>query len=257
MRLTRELARVEQELEHDLSDGGEDQPRTYVDAAHAYQQTAAPDPFGASSLRTNNASGATVGGTSPSPSKGSVFNANAVSTTGKSPTSELEDFPSAPPSSSTVPIVPTPTASTFSKVGLGASTHPLWAFPQTTRRVLYTTNTGDARAVLSWGGKAARLAYDHKGPDVQARRTKEAGGFVMNNRANGAPLLFPSSAVPPSSTSPSQSASSYSNPKTFPSRIEEGCSDACETQPPPNVAFEMPFALAIAGRAIVLDPDGI
>lgn len=85
------------------------------------------------------------------------------------------------------------------------------------RRVLYTANVGDARAVLwyvplralqpivsgaetdadttnftphlkrsSRGGKAIRLTYDHKGSDPQeAKRITDAGGFVMNNRVNG------------------------------------------------------------------------
>ena len=68
------------------------------------------------------------------------------------------------------------------------------------RRVLYTANVGDARAVLwsvtpsevglglipSRGGKAVRLTYDHKGSDSQeAKRITDAGGFVMNNRVNG------------------------------------------------------------------------
>lgn len=54
------------------------------------------------------------------------------------------------------------------------------------RRVLYTANVGDARAVLSRGGKSVRLTYDHKGSDTQeAKRILDAGGFVMNNRVNG------------------------------------------------------------------------
>ncbi|KAN0060885.1 mgpp2cl-1, protein phosphatase 2C-like protein 1 [Thecaphora frezii] len=54
------------------------------------------------------------------------------------------------------------------------------------RRVLYTANVGDARAVLCRGGKAIRLTYDHKGSDVQeAKRITDAGGFVMNGRVNG------------------------------------------------------------------------
>lgn len=32
-----------------------------------------------------------------------------------------------------------------------------------------------------------RLTYDHKGSDAQeAKRITDAGGFVMNNRVNGA-----------------------------------------------------------------------
>ncbi|KAI5114980.1 hypothetical protein M0805_004952, partial [Coniferiporia weirii] len=54
------------------------------------------------------------------------------------------------------------------------------------RRVLYTANAGDARAVLCRGGRAVRLTYDHKGSDKQeARRITDAGGFVMSGRVNG------------------------------------------------------------------------
>ncbi|WWC57603.1 uncharacterized protein I303_100135 [Kwoniella dejecticola CBS 10117] len=54
------------------------------------------------------------------------------------------------------------------------------------KRVLYTANVGDARAVICRGGKAVRLTYDHKGSDAQeAKRITDAGGFVMNNRVNG------------------------------------------------------------------------
>jgi protein phosphatase PTC1 len=57
---------------------------------------------------------------------------------------------------------------------------------ESVRRVLYTANVGDARAVLCRGGKAVRLTYDHKGSDAQeAKRIMDAGGFVMNNRVNG------------------------------------------------------------------------
>lgn len=42
------------------------------------------------------------------------------------------------------------------------------------------------------GGKAVRLTYDHKGSDPQeAKRITDAGGFVMNNRVNGATDLLP------------------------------------------------------------------
>ncbi|KAG0239661.1 Protein phosphatase 2C 1 [Actinomortierella wolfii] len=54
------------------------------------------------------------------------------------------------------------------------------------KRVLYTGNVGDARAVLCHKGKAVRLSYDHKGSDhTEAQRILDIGGFVMNNRVNG------------------------------------------------------------------------
>lgn len=54
------------------------------------------------------------------------------------------------------------------------------------KRVLYTANVGDARAVLCRGGRSVRLTYDHKGSDSQeAKRITDAGGFVLNNRVNG------------------------------------------------------------------------
>lgn len=58
--------------------------------------------------------------------------------------------------------------------------------PSDLRRVLYTANAGDARAVLCRAGKAVRLSYDHKGSDKQeAKRIMDAGGFVMSGRVNG------------------------------------------------------------------------
>lgn len=62
-------------------------------------------------------------------------------------------------------------------------THP--ATTSKTRRVLYTANVGDARAVLCRRGHAVRLTYDHKASDsAEAKRITDAGGFVMNNRVN-------------------------------------------------------------------------
>ncbi|KAF9178950.1 Protein phosphatase 2C 1 [Haplosporangium sp. Z 767] len=54
------------------------------------------------------------------------------------------------------------------------------------KRVLYTGNVGDARAVLCHKERAVRLSYDHKGSDhTEAQRILDVGGFVMNNRVNG------------------------------------------------------------------------
>ncbi|KAJ1900992.1 phosphatase 2C [Kickxella alabastrina] len=53
------------------------------------------------------------------------------------------------------------------------------------QRTLYCANAGDARAVLSRGGNAARLTYDHKGDDVhEIERISESGGYVFNGRVN-------------------------------------------------------------------------
>jgi protein phosphatase PTC1 len=53
------------------------------------------------------------------------------------------------------------------------------------RRVLYTANVGDARAVLCRNGLAIRLTYDHKASDPQeAKRIKDAGGFLSKGRVS-------------------------------------------------------------------------
>jgi len=54
------------------------------------------------------------------------------------------------------------------------------------KRVLYSANVGDARAVLSRNGRALRLSCDHKGSNIEeVQRITDAGGFVLNARVNG------------------------------------------------------------------------
>mmetsp|Transcript_23614 Transcript_23614/g.32227 ORF Transcript_23614/g.32227 Transcript_23614/m.32227 type:complete len:320 (+) Transcript_23614:74-1033(+) len=54
------------------------------------------------------------------------------------------------------------------------------------KRMLYTANCGDARAVLCRNGKAIRLTIDHKANDPdEILRIREAGGFIVMNRVNG------------------------------------------------------------------------
>ncbi len=54
------------------------------------------------------------------------------------------------------------------------------------RRVLYTANVGDARAVLVRDGRPVRLSYDHKGSDAcEQERVRSAGGIIVNDRVGG------------------------------------------------------------------------
>lgn len=58
--------------------------------------------------------------------------------------------------------------------------------PTNARRVLYTANVGDERAVLAREGKAVRLSYDHKANDAaEILRVREAGGWVLDGRVGG------------------------------------------------------------------------
>jgi serine/threonine protein phosphatase PrpC len=51
---------------------------------------------------------------------------------------------------------------------------------------LFTANVGDARVVISRGGKAYRLTHDHKASDEEeTKRITNSGGFVAYNRVNG------------------------------------------------------------------------
>jgi len=53
-------------------------------------------------------------------------------------------------------------------------------------RHLCVANVGDARAVLSRGGKAQRLTFEHKATDpAESQRINDAGGFLVGGRVNG------------------------------------------------------------------------
>ena len=119
--------------------------------------------------------------------QGSIISSSASTFSTDPPGHSITDKPTTVEPEST--LAPNSSADAES-VSLLATTngHDLSAnvFSGATRKVLYTANAGDARAVLSRAGRAIRLTYDHKGSDAQeARRIKEAGGFVMNNRVNG------------------------------------------------------------------------
>jgi len=53
-------------------------------------------------------------------------------------------------------------------------------------RVLYSANVGDTRAVLSRGGDALRVTFDHKASEQQEiKRIEASGGFVRGKRVLG------------------------------------------------------------------------
>mmetsp|Transcript_2381 Transcript_2381/g.4932 ORF Transcript_2381/g.4932 Transcript_2381/m.4932 type:complete len:226 (-) Transcript_2381:64-741(-) len=54
------------------------------------------------------------------------------------------------------------------------------------KKVLYTANAGDSRAVLCRGDSALRLTYDHKASDKEEQeRVAQDGGWIALNRVNG------------------------------------------------------------------------
>lgn len=178
-----------------LEDDDGNQPSEFVEAARAWQVSAPPNPLGASAPSRDGDSSAGSGGGKEKSGFNTKVKSAVRSITGKSPSSEPEeeDLDSATsPASAQSPTTSATTATPHisaapSNSSANQSTNPVTIFPGATRRVLYTANAGDARAVLSRGGRAVRLTYDHKGSDAQeAKRIKEAGGFVMNNRVNGA-----------------------------------------------------------------------
>lgn len=53
-------------------------------------------------------------------------------------------------------------------------------------RMLYSANVGDTRAVLSSGGAAVRVTFDHKASEQEEiKRIEAAGGFVRSKRVLG------------------------------------------------------------------------
>ncbi|KAF5386047.1 hypothetical protein D9615_002546 [Tricholomella constricta] len=58
--------------------------------------------------------------------------------------------------------------------------------PPSAKRVLYCANAGDTRVVLSRGGKAERLTYDHKATDKsEIDRVRKADGIIFRGRVLG------------------------------------------------------------------------
>ena len=55
-----------------------------------------------------------------------------------------------------------------------------------TPKLIICANAGDSRSVVSVGGKAVELSYDHK-PDVvtERKRVMQAGCHVEDGRVNG------------------------------------------------------------------------
>jgi len=51
---------------------------------------------------------------------------------------------------------------------------------------IYCANAGDSRTVMSEGGKAVPLSFDHKPDDEpETKRIVSAGGYVENGRVDG------------------------------------------------------------------------
>jgi len=56
-----------------------------------------------------------------------------------------------------------------------------------TTRYLFAANLGDSRVVLSRGGVAERLTYDHKATDIrEVKRVQSSGGHIFFGRVGGA-----------------------------------------------------------------------
>jgi len=58
--------------------------------------------------------------------------------------------------------------------------------PSSAKRVLYCANAGDTRVVLSRGGQAERLTYDHKASvKTEIERVRKANGIIFRGRVLG------------------------------------------------------------------------
>ena len=61
---------------------------------------------------------------------------------------------------------------------------------ESNKKVLYTANVGDTRAVLLTKSGVKRLSYDHKCSDVvEEQRVKNSGGMIFNGRVYGQLIL--------------------------------------------------------------------
>jgi protein phosphatase PTC1 len=74
----------------------------------------------------------------------------------------------------------------FDALYMGATAVTCLIKIESTKKILYAANAGDARAVLCRGGKAVRLTYDHKASDAtEQERVQACGGWVSMNRVHG------------------------------------------------------------------------
>jgi serine/threonine protein phosphatase PrpC len=68
----------------------------------------------------------------------------------------------------------------------GATACVVYICIENKKRVMYSANCGDSRAVLIKKDKGVRLSYDHKATDTtEKNRVKKAGGMFFKNRLGG------------------------------------------------------------------------
>ena len=68
----------------------------------------------------------------------------------------------------------------------GSTTNFIYLCKENNKRVVYSGNVGDSRAILIREKEALRLSYDHKASDKdEQKRVKKEGGKIIRNRLYG------------------------------------------------------------------------